>query len=248
MDRKQLYKRWGFLIVIHVLISVKVSSQAGKDSTEIKSMDLRNLTDKGSWMIGGTLALHLKNTSGKNQLIRYVEEDNNYEFAVNIYGAYAFADQNFAGLSLLYGQSKSDGTYENSDGQIYNEQFFGNQYSFRPFLKNLTPLDKKGRFNIVTQIEIWNQIDQGITETIIDEEVTRKESIKYTGLLGVRPGISVFVLQNVAFETTLNVAGVKYSYEKTTTTNLPDSKTTTASVDLKIDILQLNIGIFVYLK
>jgi len=248
MDRKQLYKRWGFLIVIHVLISVKVSSQAGKDSTEIKSMDLRNLTDKGSWMIGGTLALHLKNTSGKNQLIRYVEEDNNYEFAVNIYGAYAFADQNFAGLSLLYGQSKSDGTYENSDGQIYNEQFFGNQYSFRPFLKNLTPLDKKGRFNIVTQIEIWNQIDQGITETIINEEVTRKQSIKYTGLLGVRPGISVFVLQNVAFETTLNVAGVKYSYEKTTITNLPDSKTTTASVDLKIDILQLNIGIFVYLK
>ncbi len=248
MDRKQLYKRLGFLIVIHVLISVKVSSQAGKDSTEIKSMDLRNLTDKGSWMIGGTLALHLKNTSGKNQLIRYVEEDNNYEFAVNIYGAYAFADQNFAGLSLLYGQSKSDGTYENSDGQIYNEQFFGNQYSFRPFLKNLTPLDKKGRFNIVTQIEIWNQIDQGITETIINEEVTRKQSIKYTGLLGVRPGISVFVLQNVAFETTLNVAGVKYSYEKTTITNLPDSKTTTASVDLKIDILQLNIGIFVYLK
>ena len=199
-------------------------------------------------MTGGTLSLHLKNTSGKDQLIRYVEEDNNYEFAVNVYGAYAFADQNFAGISLLYGQSKTDGTYENSDGQLYTEQFFGNQYSFRPFLKNLTPLDKRGRFNIITQIEFWNQIDQGITQTIINEEVTRKQSVKYTGLLGVRPGISVFVLQNVAFETTLNVAGIKYSYEKTKTTNLPDSKTTTANVDFKIDILQLNIGIFVYLK
>jgi hypothetical protein len=235
-------------IVFLWLLPFKTSSQVNKDSADVKFENLKNLTDKGSWMTGGTLALQLKNTSGKNQLIRYVEEDNNYEFAVNIYGAYAFADQNFAGLSLLYGQSKSDGTYENSDGQLYNEQFFGNQYSFRPFLKNLTPLDKKGRFNIVTQIEFWNQIDQGITQTIINEEVTRKQSVKYTGLLGVRPGISVFVLQNVAFETTLNVAGVKYSYEKNTTTNLPDSKTTTASVDFKIDILQLNIGIFVYLK
>ena len=229
-------------------ISLKSTSQTKKDSIDLKYENLKNFTDKGSWMTGGTVSLQLKNTIGKNQLIRYVEEDDNYDFAINVYGAYAFADQNFAGISLLYGQSESDGTYENSDGQLYTEQFFGNQYSFRPFLKNLTPLDKRGRFNIITQIEFWNQIDQGITQTIINEEVTRKQSVKYTGLLGVRPGISVFVLQNVAFETTLNVAGIKYSYEKISTTNLPDSKTTTASVDFKIDILQLNIGIFVYLK
>lgn len=237
------------LCIVFLWLPVKnVKGQTNKDSVDLKFENLKNFTDKGSWMTGGTLSLHLKNTSGKDQLIRYVEEDNNYEFAVNVYGAYAFADQNFAGISLLYGQSKTDGTYENSDGQLYTEQFFGNQYSFRPFLKNLTPLDKRGRFNIITQIEFWNQIDQGITQTIINEEVTRKQSVKYTGLLGVRPGISVFVLQNVAFETTLNVAGIKYSYEKTKTTNLPDSKTTTANVDFKIDILQLNIGIFVYLK
>lgn len=235
-------------IVLLWLLPVRVSSQINKDSADVKFENLKDYTDKGSWMTGGTVSLQLKNNSGKNQLIRYVEEDNNYDFTVNIYGAYAFADQNFAGLSLLYGQSKSDGTYENSDGQLYTEHFYGNQYSFRPFLKNLTPLDKKGRFNIITQIEFWNQIDQGLTQTVINEEVTRKQSVKYTGFLGVRPGISVFVLQNVAFETTLNVAGVKYSHEKTTTTNLPDSKTSTASVDFKIDILQLNIGIFVYLK
>jgi hypothetical protein len=54
-------------------------------------------------------------------------------------------------------------------------------------------------------------------------------------------------MRNVAFETTLNVAGVKYSYEKIKTTNLPDAKSETASIDFKIDILQLNIGIFVYI-
>ena len=217
------------------------------DSLALRFDNMKDFTKKGRWMTGGTLSLHLKNTSDQDQLIRYVEANETYDFTIRLDGAYAFANQNFAGLALLYGQSKKTGSYENGDGELYTEDFFATQYSFCPFLKNLTPLDKKGRFNIITQIELWNQIEQGVTQTVLNENVTRKNSVKYTGLLGVRPGISVFVLNNVAFETTLNVAGVKYSYEKIKTTALPDSKTETANIDFKIDILQLNIGIFVYL-
>lgn len=237
-----------FLMAVLWIMPLRVSSQVNGDPESFKFDNLRNFTDKGSWMTGGTLSLHVKSSAGKSQLIRYVEEDINFDFAVNVYGAYAFADHNFAGLSLLYGQSSREGTYENSDGQLYTEEFFGNQYSFRPFLKNLTPLDKRGRFNIITQIELWNQIDQGITQTVINEEVTRKQSVKYTGLLGIRPGIGVFVIRNVTFETTLNVAGVKYTWEKISTTGLPDAVSNSGNIDLKIDLLQLNMGIFVYLK
>ncbi|MHC1775596.1 MAG: hypothetical protein AB9834_09305 [Lentimicrobium sp.] len=227
--------------------SVAQDYPSDADSLALRFDNMKDFTKKGRWMTGGTLSLHLKNTNDQDQLIRYVEANETYDFTIRIDGAYAFADQNFAGLALLYGQSKKTGLYQNSDGEIYTEDFFGNQFSFCPFLKNLTPLDKKGRFNIITQLELWNQIEQGITQTILNETVTRKNSVKYTGLLGVRPGISVFVLGNVAFETTLNVAGVKYSYERTKTTEKPDSKTETANIDFKIDILQLNIGIFVYL-
>jgi len=217
------------------------------DALDLKLDNMKTFTKKASTMTGGTLSLHLKNTSDQDQLIRYVEANETYDFTIRTDGAYAFADNNFAGMALMYGQSKKTGLYQNSDGEIYSEDFFATQYSFSPFLKNLTPLDKKGRFNIITQIELWNQIEQSITQTILNETVTRKNSVKYTGLLGVRPGISVFVLQNVAFETTLNVAGIKYTYEKIKTTARPDSKTETANIDFKIDILQLNIGIFVYL-
>lgn len=228
--------------------SVAQDYPSNADSLALRFDNMKDFTKKGRWTTGGTLSLHLKNTNDQDQLIRYVEANETYDFTIRIDGAYAFADQNFAGLALLYGQSKKTGRYENSDGEIYTEDFFGNQFSFCPFLKNLTPLDKKGRFNIITQLELWNQIEQGITQTILNETVTRKNSVKYTGLLGGTPGISVFVLGNVAFETTLNVAGVKYSYERTKTTDSPDSKTETANIDFnRYDILQLNIGIFVYL-
>ena len=238
---------WLILLMLFLQNSVAQVIPSVTDTLALRFDNMKDFTNKGHWMTGGTLSLHLKNTSDQDQLIRYVEANETYDFTIRLDGAYAFANQNFAGLALLYGQSKKTGLYENGDGEIYTEDFFGTQYSFCPFLKNLTPLDKKGRFNIITQIELWNQIEQGVTQTILNENVTRKNSVKYTGLLGVRPGISVFVLNNVAFETTLNVAGVKYSYEKIKTTDLPDSKTETANIDFKIDILQLNIGVFVYL-
>ena len=218
-----------------------------KDSSYQKFVNMKEFTKKGSWMSGGTLSLKLKNTNDVDQLIKYVEQNETYEFVVRVDAAYAFADQNFVGVALSYGQAGRSGVFLNSDDEIYTEDFYGNLYSFCPLLKNLTPLDKNGRFNIITQIEFKNQIEQGVKQTVLNEALTRKQTVKYTGLLGIRPGISIFVLNNVAFETTLNVAGVEYSFEKTKTTNQSDARTESASIDFKIDVLQLNIGIFVYL-
>lgn len=240
------------IVLLLLILSQSSIAQAQKEKSislpdSLMIDNMKNFIKKGNWMTGGTLSLEFKNTNNKDQLIRYVEENKNYDFDVRVDGAYAFADYNFAGLALQYGQAGRTGVYQNTDGFLYNEDFFGTRYTFIPFLKNLTPIDKNGRFNIITQIEFMNQIDQGTTQRVLDEELTRKQTLKYTGLLGVRPGISVFVLRNVAFETTLNVAGVKYSREKVKTTGLPDSTAETASIDFKIDLLQLNIGVFIYL-
>ena len=234
------------IVLCFPVVGFSAELNPDKADTSVKVNEYSQFTRKGKWMGGGTLSLEFRNTSDKDQLIRYVDESKDYDFSIRADGARAFADKNFAGMAFLYGQSKKSGFFVNSDGQAYTEDFFGTRYSFTPFLKNLTPVDKDGRFNIITQIEFLNQIDQSITQTIVDEDLTRKKSMKYTGLLGIRPGISIFMLGNVAFETTLNVAGVKYSYEKVTSTDMPDTVTENASINFRIDILQLNIGVFVY--
>lgn len=234
---------------ISILLTPALQLHAGNQADTLnKYNDPRKFTRKGSWLAGGTFSLEASNTNNKNQLIRYVEDDRVNNFSVKGDAGYAFHDNNFAGLGLQYGQTHRSGTYENSDGETYFEQQFGNSISFTPFLKNFTPLDKKGRFNIITQIEFLNQLDQGITETNLNDNITRKLTARYTGLIGVRPGISVFVIRNVAFETTLNVAGIKYTWMKTEITDQPVTRTETGTIDFKIDLFQLNIGIFVYLQ
>lgn len=243
------YKFLLFVWMSLALMAVDVKRlNAQNDTLNLQFDNMKNFIQKGSWLAGGTLSMKFRNSTDKNELIRYVEDNKTYDFAIRVDGAYAFTNYNYAGLALQFGQAGRSGEYQNTDGQLYTENFYGTQYAFTPFLKNLTPIDKKGRFNIITQIEFSSQIDQGLTETVLNEELIRKQSVKYTGSLGVRPGISVFVLRNVAFETTLNVAGVRYGFEKIQTTNQPVARTETASIDFKIDLLQLNIGIFVYIR
>lgn len=251
-----MIKTWSLVIRVLILqVSlllpiIKTFSQetaASNDPANQQFVNMKEFTKKGSWMTGGTLSLEFKNSSDIDQLIRFVEENKIYNFVVRIDGAFAFADNNFAGVALSYGQTERSGVFVNSENEVFTENLFGNLYSFTPLLKNFTPIDKNGRINIITQIEFKNQIEQGTMQTILNETLTRKQSLKYTGSLGIRPGISVFVIKNVAFETTVNLAGIEYSYEKVKSTDQPDANTTSASFDLKIDILQLNIGFFVYL-
>jgi hypothetical protein len=164
-------------IFVFLLQTEAQSSAVTIDSVDTKFDNMKNFTKKGSWLAGGTLSMKFRNSTDKNELIRYVEDNKTYDFAIRVDGAYAFADYNFAGLALKYGQAGRSGIYQNTDGQLYTEDYFGTQYAFTPFLKNLTPIDKKGRFNIITQIEFSNQIDQGITQTVLNEELTRKQSL-----------------------------------------------------------------------
>jgi hypothetical protein len=150
-----------FFLTVVLLVQFNVEARAqtsAADSIALKFDNLKNLTKKGSRMAGGTLSLKFKNSTDKNELIRYVEENKTYDFAIRIDGAYAFADYNFAGVALQYGQSGYSGDFQNTDGQVYTEDFFGTQFTFAPFLKNLTPIDSRGRFNINVSFGYKHQI------------------------------------------------------------------------------------------
>jgi len=64
--------------------------------------------------------------------------------------------------------------------------------------------------------------------------------------LGVRPGLLAFVLKNFAVETSVNVAGAKFTVTEINSTNAPDTKVQSGSLDVKFDLLQLYLGFIGY--
>ena len=66
--------------------------------------------------------------------------------------------------------------------------------------------------------------------------------------LGVKPGFILFFDKNWAFETTVGIAGFSTRIEETTTNNDRENrqKIVESGIDLRLNILQLNLGIAYY--
>jgi hypothetical protein len=204
--------------------------------------------DKGNFMLGGTLGLDLKASDNENQLLRTALSENSDRFNLRLDGAYAYRDETFFGVGFLWGVTNREGDYEDpNSGDVSNIKFHSTSYSVRPFVKNHLPLSPSKRFNLVVQTEIGFEINQSLEETTIGDIVTRKQSQEWGLGIGMRPGILAFVMKNAAVEASVNVAGIGFRVNEITETGKPDTNVRSAELDLKIDILQLNLGFITYL-
>lgn len=225
--------------------AVLISQVTVAEAPDGNDLDIR--LDKGSFFLGGTLGLNLKSAENENQLLRTALKERSDKFSLRLDGAYALKDNWFLGLGLVWGVTNREGDYKDpNSGDISDIQFHSTSYSVRPFMKNHLPLSPNRRFNLVVQTELGFTIDQSIQQTRIDEVITRSLKKEWGMGLGIRPGLLVFVLKNAAMEASVNIAGIGFSVSETNETDKPDAIVKSADLDLKIDLLQLNLGFITY--
>lgn len=220
--------------------------QTTPTSPKEKAFYIANL-NKGDYFIGGTLGVETKETSNRDILLYNIDNEDNSNFSFRFDGGYAWKDNLFVGAGLQYGETRRNGNYTDNDNSSSYKQFYGNNMSFKPFIKNYVPLSDSRRFNLVTQTELSFSLSQSIRQVEQNNDITRTLLKKFEVGIGVRPGLLVFIVDKFAVETSVNVAGISYSYSKQKDTNQPDTIIKRGSIDFKIDILQLNLGFFVYL-
>ena len=241
MNRKLLFT--GLMLGI-----LAQQSYGQQDSPKIypgTEIDVR--LNKGDFMLGGTLGLSLKGAENENQLLRTALTENSDKFNLRLDGAYGLKDDFFIGVGFLLGATNREGDYEDpNSGDISNIKFHSTSYSVRPFIKNHLPLTPNKRFNLVVQTELGFFIDQSIEETTTSDIVTRKLTDEWGLGLGIRPGLLAFVMRNFAVEASVNVAGIGFTVTEITQTDMPDVNVSSANLDLKIDLLQLNLGFITY--
>ena len=65
--------------------------------------------------------------------------------------------------------------------------------------------------------------------------------------LGVIPGITAFIAENVAVEASVNVLGLSYKKYDQTRNQVYQGSLESAGVNFKVDILSINIGVSFYI-
>lgn len=235
------------LLLFIILASFQSFSQ--EDSTKrFRGAEIDVRLDKGDIMLGGTLGLDLRSAENENQLLRTAVTENKDVFSFRLDGAYALKDDWFVGMGFVWGVTNREGDYiDPNTGDLSSVQFHSTRYSVRPFIKNHLPLDQNRRFNLVVQTEMGFSINQSIEESVTNEVVTRTLEREWGMGLGVRPGLLAFVMKNFAVEASVNIAGIGFTVLEVNKTDEPDVNVRSAELDLKIDLLQLNLGFITYL-
>ncbi|WP_316816613.1 hypothetical protein [Pedobacter nyackensis] len=193
-----------------------------------------------------TFSLSSRNAVNDNNiLVNYIDQKKN-SWDIRADGGYIIKKDLGVGLGLSYGESKDNNIIKKSDGGLTFNKSFSNDYGIRPYIKNFIPLDNKNRFYIINQTELQFLFDHLVKESTTDDILTRTYTTRNTYGIGLRPGLIIFIVKNFAFETTVDIFGVKRTVERSRISDMPDSKVATTDLNFKINVLKVAFGFSTY--
>lgn len=204
------------------------------------------LLDKGVVFFGLSGGASLRESENENSLLVTIAEQDKKGFNVSIAGGYMLKQDFAAGGALRYDQSRINKTTIDGDGIETDMKEAGSIMTVSGYIKNFIPLTSNRRINLYNITGIAWSADRNTVESTSQDILTRTYTDKNTLQLGISPGIQVFVLKGFATEVGVNVAGLSASKKEVSVNGVPDSSVDTFDVDLKIDILSLNISFYYY--
>ena len=206
---------------------------------------------KGYW-IGGVTFSYMNFDSEDNQLLFSLLKDFNFNgrtLSVKPFVGYAIKNNVILGFKFGYNHTK--GNLDNLSLEIDDDLDFSLQnigyiqdlYSFAIFHRSYVGLDRSRRFGLFNETSIG--YNTGTTRFTRDKGADLKatDTRIHELHIGVNPGISVFIMDNVSAEASFGVVGFKYRYEKQTNNLGEVGHHRNSGANFKINLLNINIGI-----
>jgi hypothetical protein len=230
-------------VIFSILFALIVSAQSvtAQDSSPSKST-----YDKGYVFFGATGGASLRESENENALIVNILEQDKKGYNFLVTGGYFITPTLALGGAIRYDESRIKKITEDTDGIISNIREAGSIVTSSAYAKFYIPLSPNKRFNLYNIAGFGWIADRYTVENFSQNVLTRTYTNKNTLQLGLSPGIQVFVIDGFATEVGVNVAGFSGSSKKVTVNGDASSTVNTFDLDLKINILTLNISFYYY--
>ena len=194
-----------------------------------------------------TFSLDQRDAENENQLLRQVIDQNKLDYRVIASGGYALKDNFTVGLGFSYGRQREDITFLNEDEEEITSKSVGQDVSFIPNIRKYIPLGV-GKLQIFVQTDLRLSLGESLERNFMAMEVEKIEENFTEVKLGVQPGVVLFFTREWAFEASVGVAGLTSRWTTQTLNNdeANQSKIHQSSIDLKLNLLALNLGVAYY--
>ncbi len=201
---------------------------------------------KGNGYIGLALSLQDQSLVNTQRLFDKVVDGNTFKYDIEFSGGYFISDYTQIGLGFSYSEDKFEGTTIR-DGDTVRVEDVTKLFTALPFVKPYIPVTSNQRLSFFMQFGFGLGGGNGLLrETRNLDEIRKVSTEQFRFTLGLTPGITFFAVENFAFEVGINVLGYELRRIETITDEIETSVDTRHNVNLKLNLLSLNIGLAYY--
>lgn len=219
-----------------------------------RKIENRLLVKKRSWM-GGLTFSWAEYNSEDTQFLSLIKDFNCKAnmLSINPFMGYFYKDNTCLGVKLGFERVSASLGGLNID--IDDDMSFGlSDMAFKQemlrmtlFHRSYVGLDKSHRFGLFNETILsfntgTSSYERPITENLKNTS-TRIREIQ----IGLNPGATVFIMENVAAELSFGIAGFKYRQENQTVNGEESGWRKSSGANFKINLLNINIGVVAYL-
>ncbi len=203
---------------------------------------------KGNFLAGATLFLLQGNTDKEtlNILIGDLYKADGYTFTVKGFGAYFIRDAMALGTRAGYSRTKLDIDYsilEDLADISEHRKYLKNGFFVQPFLKNyLKVFDSKSVY-FFNETSVSVEYSYGISQSDDGEDLSKTRTRGWTFEFGINPGLSIMVLDRLAFETSVGLLGLSSTVMEIEENGERRSEFTYSIVNFTINLLALNFSL-----
>jgi hypothetical protein len=233
------------LVILLNFTSALIYSQSNSDNKNF--YQFTNL-QKGLAFIGVTGGASTRTSVNEDILILKIIDKQKDGYNIQVNGGYFLSKLFAVGGIIKYDWAKLNQVLENSEGAITYVQEAKSSLGGGVFIKNYIPITPNGRFNLFNVVGLGMNVENKVSEQTTNDILTRYYTITNNYSLGITPGIQVFIIKGFATEVGVNLAGLTHSDKKTTVNQIESTRIKSSDLDLKLNILSLNISFYYFFK
>ena len=206
---------------------------------------------KGQWVFGGSVSYSTHSNNNYNFLIIEDIESDGYTFQVSPLVGYAYAKNSLVGIR--FGYSRSLTQLDNASLSITsldNAFFYSLKHSYNAeaLWRKYIPLGRNNkRFSLFAEVSLAMGGSQSKLASGPQNALSGTYATSFDVALGVNPGISAFLTNNMAIEVNVGVLGFNYSHTRQVSNQVVAGENSSSQMNFKINIFSIGLGAAFYL-
>lgn len=207
---------------------------------------------KGSWSLGLTASYGELNTD--NMQILDIVNDFDFSgklYSINLSAGYFFRHNQSIGLKVNYTRGVADldrlavDFSDDINFTIKDVSYYQESYAIGAVYRNYVGLGRQKTFSVFNEVDLMFQSGSSRFKRLYNDEPKDTRTITTQASLNFSPGVCVCIQQNIAFNVSFGVFGIKMRKEDQKTNGVEDGSRFTSGANFRFNIFNINFGMLV---